>query len=495
MSPSKTLFYFCLSFIAGIGLNSIIKIPQIFIWGIFVLGLGIIITSFFIRSSSMVIFGFCILALLLGITRFQISQFTIANDQLSKLNDTPDKITLVGFVWAEPDIRQTSKKIKVKVDDSTVLVTLSNFNTDTYQYLDRVQLVGTLKTPAIFEDFNYKNYLMKDGIYSVMDYPKIELISEKHTYNVFTYSYEKILWLKSKLLNGLNINLFPPHSFILEGMVFGNDKNMSAELKDKFNVTGLSHVTAVSGTNIVIIISMMMIVLLAMGFWRGQAFYLSAIFIFTYIVLIGFPPSGIRAAVMGCIGLSAQKLGRQNTNWRILVLAGSLMLMQNPLLLAYDVGFQLSFLASLGIIYLKPLIDIFLKMVTREHLKFFTDLMSVTLAAQIITLPIIVYNFGRLSVIAPISNLLALPVVEALTVLGFLLSIVGAILPFASFLFSIPCWFLLTYFMWVLDIFSKPWAVLSIENFPWFFVVLYYAIIFVVIKFLQKYQKPKFLGC
>jgi len=237
-----------------------------------------------------------------------------------------------------------------------------------------------------------------------------------------------------------------------------------------------------------------MIALLALGFWRGQAFYLSALFIFTYVVLIGFPSSGIRAAVMGCIGLSAQKLGRQNANWRILVLAGALMLMQNPLLLVYDIGFQLSFLASLGIIYIKPLIDIFLKIITREHIKFFTDLMSVTLAAQIITLPIIVYNFGRLSLIAPISNLLVLPVVQALTVLGFLLSIVGAIFPFASFLFSIPCWFLLTYFMWVLDIFSQPWAVVNVENFPWFLVVIYYVVLFAIIKLLQKYQKPKFLG-
>ena len=104
--------------------------------------------------------------------------------------------------------------------------------------------------------FLYKNYLLKEGIYSVMDYPAVQLLAKKHSYTPITYGYEKILWLKSKLIASIDQYLFPPHSFILKGMVFGSDKEMPKDLKDQFNVTGLSHVTAVSGSNIVVLISL-----------------------------------------------------------------------------------------------------------------------------------------------------------------------------------------------------------------------------------------------
>ena len=301
---------------------------------------------------------------------------------------------------------------------------------------------------------------------------------------------------------------------MLEGMVFGNDKNISKELKNQFNVTGLSHVTAVSGTNIVIIISLAMAFLLYLGFWRGQAFWFAVGFIWIYIILIGFPASGIRAAIMGCIALLAQKLGRQNTGSRTLTLAAALMLLQNPLLLIYDVGFQLSFLASLGIIHIKPLIMFFAFMpfgrktngddrpkITSKHKSlparagaFLLDIIAVTISAQIITLPIILYDFGRISLVSLVTNLLALPVVGVLTVLGFLLSIFASILPVLGFIFAVPCWFLLAYFLKILEIFSQPWAAKTISDISLVWVVIYYAVLFALIKFLKKYQKPKFLG-
>ena len=99
------------------------------------------------------------------------------------------------------------------------------------------------------------------------------------------------------------------YSFINEDI----DMKGKKDLKSKFNATGLSHLTAVSGSNIVIIISILMSLLMVLRFWRGQAFYFSVIFIWLYIILIGFPVSGIRAAIMGSVALLAQKIGRQNS--------------------------------------------------------------------------------------------------------------------------------------------------------------------------------------
>ena len=494
MTPSKALFWFCIAFIVGILLESFVKIPQVILWGFLIAAVLIIIASFFLNKKMYTIVGFCILFSVLGIVRFQVSEFTIANDALSKFNDGPDKITLIGQISAEPDIRDNSQKLKVRVthEKSIILITVQRY--PEYKYLDKIKITGKLKTPAVFDNFNYKEYLMKDGIYSVMDFPKAELVSDKHHYNIFTFLYEKILLLKGKLTQSVDMSFAVPDNTIVQGIVFGNDKNMPKDLKDQFNTTGLSHVTAVSGSNIVIVISLAMAFLLFLGFWRGQAFYVAVIFIWLYIILIGFPVSGIRAAIMGSMALLAAKLGRQNTSSRALVLTASAMLLQNPLLLFYDVSFQLSFLASLGIIYLKPLIDALLHMSKKGALKMLSDIISVTFAAQLFTLPIIVYNFGNISLVSPITNILILPIIPLLTVLGFLVSVFGIFSNILGFIFSLPCWFLLMYFEKVLDIFSKPWAVKTLSHISWMWLAIYYFILAVVIFYLNKKQKPKFLG-
>lgn len=526
MTPSKILFCLCISFIVGIGLESAIKnwgldhpifnwamgLAQYFIIFILILGFLVIISSFAAKRNNFTVLGFCILFFVLGIIRFQISEFNIAKDQLSKLNDKPEKVTLIGYVSSEPDLRAKSQKLIIKTEKliirgeesdikGSVLITTNPYIE--YKYLDSLRITGKLKTPAVFEDFNYKNYLLKDGIYSVMDFPKIELISDSPKYNVFTYFYEKIIFLKRKLIGSLNENFPPPHSFILEGIIFGNDKNMPEDLKNKFNATGLSHVTAVSGSNIVILISILMAFSLFLGLWRGQAFYLSVIFIWLYILLIGFSASGVRAAVMGSIFLLAQKLGRQNTSSRIIVLVAFIMLLQNPLLLFYDISFQLSFLASLGIIYLKPLIDSFISQAIlkkrslepdKSRFKFLLEIISVTFAAQIFSLPVIVYNFGNITLISPVTNLIVLPIIPLLTILGFLTSVFGIFSNILGLILFIPTWFLLEYFFKVMDIFYQPWATQSIENVSLIWVFIYYLILSTLIWFLQKKLKPKFLG-
>src|SRR3989344_9509310 len=114
MTPSKALFYFCISFVIGIALQSMVNIPQISVWGFLIMAVVCIAASFFKKEAAIV--GFCLLALALGIMRFQISEFAIANDALGKLNDRPEKITLVGQVIGEPDVRDTSQKLKFRVD-------------------------------------------------------------------------------------------------------------------------------------------------------------------------------------------------------------------------------------------------------------------------------------------------------------------------------------------------------------------------------------------
>lgn len=504
MTSSKILFFICLSFVTGILAEAIIKIPQFFVCGFFVLGVLIIIFSLlsfsrkreskiwipFFKGMTLTVVGFCLLFLAMGILRFQISEFNIANDKLAQLNGK-GQVVLAGIISDDPDVRDTFQKLKVKIVDppageagSTILVTTKHY--PEYNYLDKIKLTGKLETPMVADDFNYKNYLLKDNIYSVMSFPKAELVSQKHNYNIVSFSYEKILFLKQKLSQSIQDNFLPPHSLILEGIILGNNKNMTQDLRDKLNAAGLRFLTAISGVHVIILSAILVSFLMFLQLGRIQAGSLSMILIWLYVALTGFTASGIRAAIMGSIFILAGVLGRQNTSSRIIVLAAALMLLQNPLLLIYDVGFQLSFFACLGIIYLKPSLNYLIEIIFKGHFKELSDIMAVTFAAQIFTLPIMIYNFGTLSLAAPITSLLILPVMPWILSFGFLFSIFAAISKFLGWIFFVPCWILISYFLKVMDIFSQPWMTHSISSVSWLWLLVAYSIIIAVTWVLNK---------
>src|SRR3989344_5973629 len=189
MTSSKTLFYLCISFIAGILLASLIKIPHIFLWGFLILGALAIFISIFFHKNYYALIGFCMLFLILGSARLQISEFNVLHNTLSKLIVHSVKFA-IGNV---PASAEQFNWVKINEFESVVLVTLSPY--PEYYYLDTIKITGKLKTPITLEDFNYKNYLMKEGVYSIMDFPKTELITKNHSNDVFSFLYEKTLFL------------------------------------------------------------------------------------------------------------------------------------------------------------------------------------------------------------------------------------------------------------------------------------------------------------
>jgi len=488
MTPSKILFYFCISFVAGIFTESIIKIPQIFLWAFLFFILLIIFLSLLFNKNKIIIFGFCLFFVVLGIARVQITELDIQNNKLSKLNGSSEMI-FEGIVSSEPDVRDTYQKIKVNIQDSTVLILASKY--PLLKYLDKLEITGKLETPSETEDFSYKNYLMKDGIYSVMNFPQIEIIG-KADKDIFSFVYSNILDFKQKIRESIRSNFSPPQSSILEGTVLGDNGAMSNDLKNKLNITGLRHVIAVSGTHVVILSSIIMSVLLAIGLWRGQAFYLSISFICLYVILVGLPASGVRAGVMGGLYLLAQKLGRQSMGSRIIALACAVMLLINPLLLTFDVGFQLSFLAVMGLIYLEPFIKRFINIFAKQKAENLIGIVATTFAAQIFTLPVMIYNFGNISFVSPITNLLILPTVYWLMIFGFLSSFAGVFFGFLGKILAVPCWFLLDYFVWVIDFFSQPWAIKTIQNIHWIWLLIFYMLLGISIQYIQKKSPSAF---
>jgi len=491
MTASKIFLYFCLSFIGGIFISSLVLIPQFYLLGFLIF--GILLISIFWKYKKLAVVGFCILFLVLGIWRNQKAELGIINNELRKYNDLEQKIILVGMVSAEPDIKERIIKLTIEtetINEATmkgkVLVMTNRY--PEYKYGDKLKITGFLKTPSEnIDGFNYKNYLKKDRIYSVMDWPKIELI-EKNQGNLI---FAKILSFKEKLRESIYRNLSPPQSSILGAMILGDKRKISDEWKNKLNYAGVRHITAVSGLHVTVLSSILMTLLLWLGFWRQQAFFGAILIIILFIVITGLQPSAIRAGIMGGLFLLAQYFGRMNSASRAVFFAGAVMLLQNPLLLKLDVGFQLSFLAMMGIIYLLPIFRDWLKFIPWKNPN---SILAMTLSAYLFTLPILIYNFGYMSSVAPITNVLVVPLLPFIMVLGFIFGMIGMIFQPLGWILSWSCWLLLTYLTKVVDWFSSfSWASLTLEI-SWVWLAISYLILGLITWRLQEKQKLKFLN-
>jgi competence protein ComEC len=500
MTYSQVFLYFCLSFIIGIFINSFFnfdKIAPYLIGGGLIFGVSWI---FIFWRHKKVVIGFCLLFLIFGIWHHQqaeLKTIEFGPEDIAYYNNLESPIIFQGQVIKEPDIRENNIKLTVRSEycesasrgiKGRVLVSVNRY--PEYDYGDELKIVGKLKTPRIFEDFNYKDYLAKDGIYSVMYYPKIEKNSGGQA-STISIIYGGILGFKNKLRESIEQNLSPPQSSILGAIILGDKSRISDEWKNKLNIAGVRHITCISGMHIIILSGILMGLGILLGLWRGQAFYFAIILLVLFIIMVGAPASAVRAGIMAGLLLFAQKIGRLRTGDRAITFAATAMLVQNPLLLKSDVGFQLSFLATLGIIYLLPIFQYWLRKIPVNFLK---NILSMTLAAQIFTLPILIYNFGYMSLAAPFANILIVPLLPFILGFGFIFALAGLFCQPFAWLFSLPVWFLLTYVAKLVDWFSSfSWASLTIGNIHWLWLVAAYLILGCFTYYLTQKHRWKFL--
>lgn len=398
-----------------------------------------------------------------------------------------ETVSFTGIVVEESVIGERSQKLIVAGDNGKILVTAGRY--PEYRYGDKLEIKGRLKLPS--EDingFNYRGYLKKDGIYYVMSFPKIELAERGLGNPVMAF----LLSFKNRFQETARKFVPRPEIGFLEALVFGDESEISQDWKEKLNLTGTRHIAAVSGMNITLISVLLLNFLLALGLWRSQAFYLSLAFIVLYILMIGSPPSALRAGIMAGLFLTAQHWGKLAAGSRAVVFASSLMLALNPWLLRLDVGFQLSFLATMGLIYLQPLLlDLFKIIPNFFQLRY---ALAATLAAQIFTLPILIYNFGYFSLISVFPNLLIVPLLAPITILIFLFGFLGMIFEPLGWLFSFPVFFGLAYLVKIIDFFAKlPFGSINL-SLAWPWLAVFYFLLAPLIGKLRQRQRLKFLN-
>jgi len=273
--------------------------------------------------------------------------------------------------------------------------------------------------------------------------------------------------------------------------MLGDKRGIPDDLRLTFSRIGLSHVIAISGMHISILSVLVMGLLLSFGLPRKYAFYISTLFLIFYIILIGVPASAMRAGLMGFLVLWALNLGRLNKLINSIIFTAAVLLLINPKLLRSDIGFQLSFLAVLGIAYGHPIIETWFEKIRLPKAKGARNVFSLTMAAQIFTLPILMLNFSTISLIAPLANTLILWVLPFLLIAT--LAALGMSLLFSGLakIFFLATKLIIFYILKV-GIFLEglPFSYIEFSNFWGGWAVLFYLMLsFYLINSAKKKKK------
>jgi len=263
----------------------------------------------------------------------------------------------------------------------------------------------------------------------------------------FNINFSGLLFQTNKSIEKI---LPEPQASFLAGLLFGFDKNIPKDLLEDFNKTGTRHIIALSGYNITIIASLIMGFLLWLGFWRKHAFAIAVIAIIFFVILTGASASVSRAAIMGILVLISQQVGRLSNPRNLLALAAFLMIVKEPTSLLNNIGLQLSFSATIGIIYLSP------------YLKKLPEILKTTLSAQIAVSPLILFYFRQISLISPLANLLVLPIIPITMLIGFVAVLIGTIYAPIGMFLAWPSWLFLSYEIKIIELLAKvPFAGLN----------------------------------
>lgn len=418
--------------------------------------LGIIFVVLF-RASSFVIpadagihkkilLGFLILFFAFGVFWYQRNiDFDVA-DRNNLINKIVRDGKAQGIIADEPEFK--NDRVKYVLNSGQIKILIQSPKYPEYKYGDELLIKDKIKEPENFtDDFDWKAYLAKDNIYLTAYNPQIELLAQDKGNKIYASLYK----FKNKLENIFKENLPEPSASLLAGITLGSKSGMPEDVYEKFKATGTAHIVALSGYNISIIAWAVMGAMMFFMVARNISFWISLAVIVLFVLMTGASASVVRAAVMGVLVLIARREGRMYTAANALVFAGAAMVFLNPKILRFDVGFQLSFLATLGLIILSPKLEDKFKNApeafgTKEAL-------IATLSAQIFVLPLLIYQFGYFSPIGILVNILILPAVPIAMFLGFAGAFAGLISPLFAKIFLWPVWLFLSYILNIVEIF------------------------------------------
>ncbi len=492
---NNTFYFVLFSFTLGIFLRSFYEIGFVFAGILSLLSGTILLYGWYVGNENFPrkIFtaALCLFILSLGILRYDISDRGHDPVPLQFVNKN---ISAEGIITEEPDIRDGNIRLTISLDHiastmvSTKIITTASRYTD-FHYGDRVRLQGVIKKPENFEtqaggrDFDYVSYLAKDGIYYEMKFPEISFLSGGQGNFIRTI----LFTVKENFVSHINAILSPPHSSLLSGLLVAGKGSLSKDLQDEFIRAGAIQVVVLSGYNVTIVAEAITKVLSFLP--RATSFSFGALGIVAFVLMAGGTASVVRAGIMALIVILGKAFGRRYDVLRGLLFAALVMIIVNPKILVFDSSFQLSFLATLGLILATPLLAPHL---TFLPIKFkIRETVTATVATQIFVLPYLLFQIGNLSFVAIFSNALIMAFIPYTMFVGFVAVSLGYLSFIIAFPLTLVAYVLLSYELFVVHFFaSLPFAAIQIPWFPWWLMIFFYIWYW---KVLRRFYKKKIL--
>ncbi|MDG1949204.1 MAG: ComEC/Rec2 family competence protein, partial [bacterium] len=401
-SPSKTLASILAVFCFGILLGPLVP----FVWWQGLMGLALIlfIAGCIVTTPERRLLFFLLCIFVFGLFRFTQTQLPSAVPHVRDVSSSA--IVVSGVVDAEVERRVDAQRVIIDqvhyandTREGRVLVWLPLYPEVSHD--DELIFNCRVQQPEAFNGFAYDKFLQVRNIGAVCYRPQYLDVIPTESWSIMGV----ILSFKNTLIQQIRSVLPEPHASYVSGLLFGGSTALSSELKTDFSRTGTSHILAASGFNVSLFSLAFLTWILGTRVGRKRGLILTTILLVLYVITAGMTPAVMRAGVMGGLVVLERWISRKAYMLNAFLLTGAIMLLFNPLLLLYDVGFQLSFVATIAVITLtKPL---------STRLKFLPETLGLreafagSLAAIALTTPIILWHFGELSIIAPFVNLLA----------------------------------------------------------------------------------------
>lgn len=432
------LVYIALGWTIGIVLAAQFPALPLWVW-LVAMGLTTAATVIAWQSPRRIVF-IALLAFALGGYRYALVP---RGSDIAQYNNIGG-VTIEGVVESEPDIRDD--RIQLQLRAETIFTQSQTYATHglvlvnaprvaPVAYGDRIRATGELITPQEFDTFSYSDFLARSGVFSILTNAIIEPVGSSEGSPFLAF----LLNIKAQAQSHINQNLPEPAAGLLSGILLGNERGISPELNDAFSAVGASHIIAISGYNMAVISGVIMGLLnrSPIGRYKWLATLIGIIFLAIYTLLVGANAAVIRAAVMSSLLVIAPLFKRKTYVPASLACVALIMSLHNPTVL-WDISFQLSFFAVLGLaLFVEPLSNpfyallrfLFPQPIARTLRSILEEPIIVSLAAQMMTLPLIILYFQRVSLVSLIVNLLIVPIQTPLLFAGAIATILAFFVP------------------------------------------------------------------
>ena len=342
---------------------------------------------------------------------------------------------LIGVVTSsEKKEKEYYDQYKIKLDNKELYIKLDKKEKE-LEYGDKVKIKGIYEKPSKAQNyggFDYQNYLKSIGIIGVIDVEKIEVL-EKNKGNFIVKNINDL----SKKIKEKTELLFKDEEEqgLIQGLILGDKTNVSEEIQENFEITNLSHILAVSGMHITYLIIGMQIVFQKLA-GKKITNIIMIVFLIIYMILAGSSPSVVRSVIMGILTIFSKLVYRKNDIINSISISLLILLIINPYVIG-NIGLQLSYLGTLGIVLFQKTISSILEInINKDKYKIkkesklvskIKEMLSVSISAQILIFPIMIFHFNLFSIYFLLTNLLASVIIGPIIIISFLVIILSFI--------------------------------------------------------------------